>query len=448
MKNWKLICVVLLAAFGLVACSGANKEVTPTTDQSTAAAPSETTGAPSEATTAEPAAAPAASPAMALLDLAIQARGGLEKIKTVTSWTAKSKGTYLGMPYEAASTYDLESSRMDIANPKGAPMTMVFGTQTCWSKTGPVVIPCSDKEKETYSSSTLMHQALLLFPLKESGWEISDSKETVDDVAYDVLTVKKETPAFTGKLYLDPTTHLVSRVSHESSLGAQAGTYLTVISNHKEECGVMMPTNVSTTFAGAPYVTEESTEISCQAADASVFAQPEQVKDMMVEEKASTQTLLFCTKMKGPYTGMGEAMGKLMGLLSQNQLAPAGAPVSIYVKAPPAVKKPKDFVTEICFPVAAAPKAKMPKELIKKDLPSTNVLTVYGIGDYATKSGDLAKMLIDEVKKRKLKVAGPMRQVSYMDPSQHPTDQLVSEMQIPIKATGKAAAKGTKKPAK
>ena len=102
------------------------------------------------------------------------------------------------------------------------------------------------------------------------------------------------------------------------------------------------------------------------------------------------------------------------------------------------------------MPVGALP-PKKPKKMGKltlKALKPATVLSMYGIGPYDKRSGKLATDLMKEAMKRKLKVIGPMRQISYMDPKEQPADKLVSEMQIPIKAKKGKMKKGKKKKAK
>jgi effector-binding domain-containing protein len=124
-----------------------------------------------------------------------------------------------------------------------------------------------------------------------------------------------------------------------------------------------------------------------------------------------------------------------MGFMMKQKLAPTGMPMMIYLKGPPKVKKPKKYLTEICFPVAAkAPKKPKKKgKFVIKAMKPRKVLAAYGVGPYEKKSPELMKLLVDEAKKRKLKTAGPMCQISFMDPKETAAEELVSEMQIPIK---------------
>ena len=72
-------------------------------------------------------------------------------------------------------------------------------------------------------------------------------------------------------------------------------------------------------------------------------------------------------------------------------------------------------------------------KFVIKALKPRKVLAAYGVGPYEKKSPELMKLLMAEAKKRKLKPAGPMCQISFMDPKETAAEELVSEMQIPIK---------------
>jgi effector-binding domain-containing protein len=119
----------------------------------------------------------------------------------------------------------------------------------------------------------------------------------------------------------------------------------------------------------------------------------------------------------------------------EKDLPPAGPMVMVYLKAPPAVKDPKKFVSELCVPMAVPPPAKPKKdgEFTLKGTKPMKVLAMFGVGDYKTKTPELMQKLTEEAKKKKAKAAGPMMQVGYTDPKEYPPEQCVSEMQLPIK---------------
>jgi effector-binding domain-containing protein len=324
--------------------------------------------------------------------------------------------------------------RLDATTPSG-PMIWVAGMDRCWQKMGQVVVPCPKEMTNLQKVFQTYSKASDLAPLREESYEVQASgQEKVGAETFDVLTVKAsglETPA---KFFFDPKTHLVSRMAFQVTLGGQTGEMVGTI-KWADGCGTKMVANFKTTFMGNLIGDEELSGTVCKPLEDKLFEQPEQVADGTIIEKETGASTVACTKMKGPYTGTGKAIEGLMGFLGKQKLQPTGAPMMIYLKAPPKVKKPKKYLTEICFPVAAkAPKKPKKKgKFVIKAMKSRKVLAAYGVGPYETKSPELMKLLIDEAKKRKLKTAGPMCQISFMDPKETAAEELVSEMQIPIK---------------
>jgi effector-binding domain-containing protein len=340
------------------------------------------------------------------------------------------------MPYQSNNAYSIDEMRMDVLAPDGSTaMAMVFGEKNCWSKTGPVVVPCAEKNKQTYTNMVTINQAFLLFPLKSADWKLSLSKEKVKNMDYQVLNVKHIKKNVEGKLYINPESYHVNMIAYQGHLGPQKGRFMTTVGSYQDHCGIKMPMHFETTFNNQPYMHEEVVKVGCAAVDNKVFAQPTQVKDGTIVEKTNEAMTLACTQMKGPYDQTGQTIGKLMGLMNKQEIMPMGASTNIYHDAPPKVKDPKNFLTDVCFPVVVPEKKQEIKgDLFFKKLGTEKVLSVYGIGDYSKKSGEMADKLMQEIKKRKLSISGPMRQVSYMDPQKHAKDSLVSEIQIPVKS--------------
>ncbi|MFZ5969343.1 MAG: MerR family transcriptional regulator [Bacillota bacterium] len=72
-------------------------------------------------------------------------------------------------------------------------------------------------------------------------------------------------------------------------------------------------------------------------------------------ENISTRTLegglhVYTTHI-GPYSEVGEAYGELMDWIKEEGYEITGAPFEKYIKGPEAQRSPKDFVTEVYFPV-------------------------------------------------------------------------------------------------
>ena len=376
---------------------------------------------------------PQAASTDAILDAAIVAAGGLEKIEAASSWISRSEGVYMGVPYESKNTYKRGLVRMDITM-SGEPMSMVMAAEPCWMQSGPVVLPCTSEERRVNGAMSAMGEAMLLAPLKRSGWKLTARRGEVDGRPADVLAVRNSAVGAEGELYFDPESHRLVEARYMATMHGQEAEVVVALSQHKEMCGVRTFSKSVATFGGAPYVEEEILEMACGPVDDVVFAAPAQVADGTTVEKDVPSMTVACDVMRGPYDGVGAAIGKVMGFMAERKLAPAGAPMLLYVVFPAETKDPAKYVTEVCFPVAAPPPAAPEEsgEFVVKGLPATRVLAVYGVGPCDKKSGELAKRASDEAKKRKLVPAGHMRQISYSDPAMVPPDQQVSELQLPV----------------
>jgi effector-binding domain-containing protein len=375
-----------------------------------------------------------------ILDAAIEAHGGLEKVMATKSMRSKGISKNPKNPKQTFYTWD-GSSKMGhfhgvFTNPIDGKSVQVRGPKHCWYQKGPVVMPCVEKKKKLTLALTAIQTAQLLWPLKELGWEIKAGKTKVGGKEFDRLTIRWPEIDAEGYLDFDPESHLLSQITCKTSDG-KGHVATNAGSEYKEYCGGFKFANkwIYSDIEGKQPQLIEYTDITCEPVDDKIFEQPAQVADGTVLEKESRAVTVACTKMKGPYEKTGESIDKLVAFLKKQKLSAAGSAMLTYLKAPPKVKKPKKFVTEICIPVETqAPKRPKKKgKFVIKAIKPQKVLAVFGLGPYEKKSPELMKLLTQELKKRKLKPAGPMRQIAFMDPNDAPADQLVSEMQIPVK---------------
>jgi effector-binding domain-containing protein len=279
-----------------------------------------------------------------------------------------------------------------------------------------------------------MGEAMLLAPLKRPGWELSASRGEAGGRPADVLAVRNAAVGASGELYFDPESHRLVEARYPATMHGREAEVVVSLSQYKDLCGVQTFSKSESTFGGAPYVEEEVLEMTCGPVDDAAFAAPPQVADGTAVEKDVPSMTVACDVMKGPYDGIGAAIGRLMGFMAEKQLAPAGVPTLLYVVCPAETKDPAKYVTDVCFPVAAPPPAAPEEsgEFVVQGLPPVRVLAVYGVGPSEKTSPAMAKRASDEAKKRKLVPAGHMRQISYSDPAAVPPDQQVSELQLPV----------------
>ena len=396
--------------------------------------------APAEAPAEKPAAtAPAEKPdqAMELLDQAIAAQGGADKLKAIEAVTMQVEGESPLGSFTATSILAHGHHRMDTKLANGNEFTFTRGPEHCWAKKGPVILEMGTGEKETHQATAALLEAMLLWPLKETDATLKASKAKIDGRECDQLEISWPSEA-TGSLVFDPQNHLLvqASVNVPGPVEGRNQEIKIVLSEHKEFCGVKMASRQAYSLNGKPMQLLMVKEASCTPVDAKVFAQPEQVADKTIRERPTSAVTIACATMKGPYTGVEKALQGLMEALVENKVPPIGRPIMIYKKGPPKVKKPKKWITEVCFPVNLEPPKKPQKKgkLTIRALQAGQALAAYGVGEYAKKAPELAALLVKEAKKRKLKPSGPMIHLTYMSPQTTPAEELVSELLLPVKA--------------
>lgn len=387
--------------------------------------------APGDTKAAEPGEPDAIS---GFLEVAIKARGGIEKLGAAPGIAASVKGKYMGAPYTSKVFSRPGDTRMDIkmADPATPAMAMAMGIERCWSQSGPVVMPCARGDAEMYSLWMILDKAAWLLPLKDRDtWDLALAEDEIGGKKMDALTVKRKGEDRSGVLFFDKETNLLRRVKCKGTLMGRPGDMVMDITEYKDLNGLKFPGKSVSAFADKPYVDEEYTDIKIQTVEDSVFEQPAQVADGTMLEKKIPKTLAACKQMKGAYSGIPKAVEELTKGLQEKGMQPMGAPIFVYTKTGPKNTE-KDWMTDVCFPVGAPPKKPVKGPFVVKPLPPAKVLSVFGLGDYTVKSSELAQKLMAELKKKKKKPAGPMRQVTYGEPGA-PHEQLVSEMQQPVK---------------
>jgi len=411
----------LILAAGLV-CMGCEKK--------SEEAPATETEPAKEAPAAKP------DPAMNLLDQAIAAHGGAEKLKAVKACTMQIEGESPLGSFTATSTIANGHHRMDTKLANGNEFTFTRGPGHCWAKKGPVILEMGTGEKETHQATAALLEAMLLWPLKEKGLDLKASKVKIGDRECDQLEISWPS-GVTGSLVFDPQNYLLIQagVNVPGPVEGRSQEIKIALSEHKEFCGVKMASRQAFSLNQKPMQLLMIKEASCAPVDAKLFAQPEQVADKTIRERPTSAVTIACTTMRGPYTGVGKALKGLMESLVENKVPPIGRPMMIYKKGPPRVKKPKKWVTEVCFPVnlEAPKKPQKQGKLTIRALKAGQALAAYGVGEYDQKAPELAALLVKEAKKRKLKPQGPMIHLTYMSPQTTPAEELVSELLLPLK---------------
>jgi effector-binding domain-containing protein len=375
--------------------------------------------------------------AAGILDKAIAAHGGAEKLKAISACTMQVEGESPLGSFTATSAIAHGHHRMDTKLANGNQFTFTRGPEHCWAKKGPVILPMGTGEKETHQATAALLEAMFLWPVKKAGLDLKASKVKIGDSECDQLEINWAS-GVTGTLIFDPQSHLLIQagVKVQGPVEGRGQEIKIALSEHKEFCGVKMASKQAYSLNQKPMQLLMIMEASCDPVEMKVFTQPDQVANGTIRERPTSAVTIACTTMKGPYSGIEEAMKGLMEALVENKVPPIGRPLMIYKKGPPKVKKPKKWVTQVCFPVnLKAPKKPRKKgKLTIMPIKPGQALAAYGVGEYDKKAPELAALLVKEARKRKLKPSGPMIHLTYMNPQTTPAEELVSELLLPVKA--------------
>jgi hypothetical protein len=424
-----------------------------------------------------------AAEAARILEQAIAAQGGAERLRAAGQWMARTHGTYLGQEYRAVVSFDGHHERQDIDLADGRELVLVTGEQHCWMRTGPVVVACTDAERARQRQQMTWRRSLNLLELRRPGWSVRGTTTPGADQVHPTLVIGRDDLAGEGKLLFDVDTMFVVRAEWPAHFEGRAGALVQEFDRYREACGIQRPRRITTRFDGRVVMRERFERFFCDPVDAGLFPQPLQVADGTVAVVERPASELACVEHRGQTSSIGRAVGELMGRLSAEQLMPVG-PMEMIYTAPPDPEQPQAQRTEVCFPVVApttgpehehagpdhgghehaehdAPehegagrpeRAGQPEDaeaagaeqaaadgrFSRRQRPARRALFIYGRGDCAQVARRLAPRLQQVLDARGLAAAGPLRQIAYHDPRKYAADERVSALAVPLAAEPEA----------
>jgi hypothetical protein len=214
----------------------------------------------------------------ALVDKAIKAVGGADKLATHKSATFKGKGTYYGMgdglPYMGKYAYTWpDKFRMDI---EGV-FTIVLNGDKGWIKEGGET---KDMTKEQLAQQIMDQKAgwvTSLLPLKAKAFDIKATGEAKvgKREALGVKVTRKGYPDVS--LFFDKKTGLLLKSSFLTKSPEQKFKEVTqdnYYHKYRDEDGVKLPTKMVINRDGKVFVEEEVSDYKAGKVDAKVFAKP------------------------------------------------------------------------------------------------------------------------------------------------------------------------------
>jgi hypothetical protein len=380
---------------------------------------------------------PPASAEDSLLETAIETQGGIVKLKTGSSFSARYESPSIGSKVKATIQQKAGSVCLHYTTPAGDyAVTQVAADGQCWQQIDLAVIPCTKPLADHTTRLARLLEASWLWPLKErKDRKVKAAKVEIPGKSGDGLVVLGEGGEEIGALAVDKISGLVTGLKMQTTVGGQTGELVGVLSQFEKACGVEMPMKREYTFEGKPFASEKLSGVICEVADDKVFLPPEQVKNGTVEIKNTANLDLACTKLKGSFSGIPPVLRKLVDHLVKKEIPVEGPPMLVLRRGPPQVRQPSQFLTDVCIPVSKKawtyPEAEWKGEFSLFERLGDEYLRAFGIGEYEKTAVELAVLLAKDAKAKGRVPTGAPLQILYMPPDS-PPDKQVSEMLQPL----------------
>jgi outer membrane lipoprotein-sorting protein len=227
----------------------------------------------------------AADDAMALIDKAIKAHGGAEKLGKIKAqqWSAKGKVNVMGASIEYTANYSFQEPdklRFDFeSNFNGMKLEVAAGTdgKKYWEKSGDKTREMEKKKADAFRHNLYTMHLTQLLPLKEKGFTLSlTGAEKVDGKpALGLLVSSKGRPDVT--LFFDKETGLLVKSLTEmwDEFTDKTVPQETIISDYKDKDGVKVFGKLVIKRDGKTFIEEEfSDQKFLDKLDAKLFEMP------------------------------------------------------------------------------------------------------------------------------------------------------------------------------
>ncbi len=358
-----------------------------------------------------------------ILEAAITAHGGYEKLKAAATWEAEIRRHQRGDSYVMTNYYRPGMVRLEQDLRSGRRSADVIGHPHCWGMRGEVSVPCSDETRENDRPRVVMEMALQLWPLKERDWELrSATKSEEAGKTYDVLMAYYRPQETLAEFHFDTASHLLHSISAKGIKGGVSGSHRHVYSDYSERCDVQMPSHNVKSFEGAVWVTEDVLQLECVPVDESLFLRPPLIADGHMATGYSNPTALGCIDIAVAENAGADARETLVSRLAAQKIEPLGNPVEIWFE---------DGTTELCSRVEESTGSSHGGLSIRKVAEGAS-LSAYFLGEVTERRNEIVERLLGEAAGRDFSVSWPVRIERIDNDGMGMTGELVIEASVPI----------------
>jgi effector-binding domain-containing protein len=159
------------------------------------------------------------------------------------------------------------------------------------------------------------------------------------------------------------------------------------------------------------------------------------VELMKASEKAVLEMKGVMLVHEGAYDGMGETIKNVYQVCQDAGLMMMAPVNAVFLNSPQEVEDPKELRTEIVLPVAimGEPPAELPGGAVLKTLPAATVASMTARGPYGKADVEAIGKTMAWIEENGYEVAGPPRCVFFHNPEMTVAEDMVAEVQIPIR---------------
>jgi len=385
--------------------------------------------------------------ARAVLEKAIESMGGDAAVAKIKGMRMATKGIYkmgaMEMPYTATVTYVAPDRFLWKVESPGFQATAGVIGEVAWSQMMAPPARLMGAAKEALVDWVIQTKLFLVRPLlsmenvKISAGRPSKKEGAGTRVRVAFPSGRRLTLGFAvdhGK------TTLVSVEGDTLLMDGRKGTMKAAYSAPKAFGPLTVPSRVKseTFFEGKieESVQEETVSIEWNPdVPAKTFEMPEsRVAIGKIEVKKTDAMQGIMLVHAGAYDEMGKTIEKLEAIAHEKGLMPM-AVLSIYLNDPAQVKEPSELRTELVLPVMAA--GPLPEDLpggaTVKSLPSIEVASMFARGPYGESDSKAFREVMAWIPKNGYAVAGPPRTLYLHDPKFTVAEDLIAEIQIPVR---------------
>ena len=415
--------IFVLLVFG---CKGGEEKSGPSVDPKLKPAAEAPAPAP-----AEPEPEPV-TPEEAIVNRGIDAAGGLDLVTArFAAYTVRSRGLYLGSPYEMTTVWKAPDQMYMTIN-SGA-LQMGYGADSCWQSMNGVVMDCPPDEAAGVPAQLMVANLMSLYPLKGEGIKLSLLPEgMVNGRVTDRVEVRIPGGPMPVHMDFSKETGILLQTEYQGGFGGAKGAVVQEILLYQDLDGVKVPKKSTLVVEGAPFMEDTMEGVSWEV-DEGVFTRPAQRAIGTPTVRTVKTHAVAIVEHKGPYEELGEALAKLIIWAGDAGLRVIGGPSFVYVVSPHTAAVQKDYVTEIRVPVTAPAGLHVEHETYAlKRVEETLIAVRLEQGTYE-EAGAAFDPLASWCGKNGYKITGLPSMFSYSDPTRTPEDQLLNEIYYTVR---------------